>query len=687
MPKHVHVIFKTHLDVGFTDYAGEVLRKYIEQYIPQAIRLARQLREKGHAERFIWTTGSWLIYEYLERVDPTARREMEQAILAGDIRWHALPFTTHSELMDPGLFKAGIGLSQTLDCRFGMTTIAAKMTDVPGHTRGIVPLMAAAGVRFLHIGVNPACPSPEVPDVFRWRDAASQAELLVMYHKNNYGSAMTIDGLDHAIAFAHTGDNNGPQSAEQIIEQYSHLRQQFPADNITASTMEPFAHALLDIRDQFPVVEDELGDTWIHGVGTDPQKVAQFRELSRLRNTWLAQGADPDDPAVAAFTRSLLVIPEHTWGMDEKTHLADYSHYTRCAFAQARAKDRVDEIIPEAVSYATQFKEHGAPQRFSRFEASWTEQRDYITQAVDALHNSPVCEETSKALTELTPVYPDDTMTALFSGKLETAHFTVQVDQQTGALTGLCAKQTGKEWAGIDNPLGLFRYETFSAADYDRYLGDYAVNMEHRWCCDWAIPDFSKPGLQPEDSEYACFLPSVQRLLHRREADADYVLCELHLPESVQERYGAPRHLTLEYRFPDAEPVVEITLQWFNKSANRMPEACWLSFTPAVTQPNAWHLDKLGTLISPLEVVPGGNRNLHAVSTGACYAGTDGQLTLETLDAALIAPGTPRLLQFDRTQPDLTGGMHINLYNNIWGTNFPMWYEDDARFRVTLRMV
>jgi len=26
---------------------------------------------------------------------------MEEGILAGDIAWHALPFTTHSELMDP----------------------------------------------------------------------------------------------------------------------------------------------------------------------------------------------------------------------------------------------------------------------------------------------------------------------------------------------------------------------------------------------------------------------------------------------------------------------------------------------------------------------------------------------------------------------------------------------------------
>jgi len=32
----------------------------------------------------------------------------------------------------------------------------------------------------------------------------------------------------------------------------------------------------------------------------------------------------------------------------------------------------------------------------------------------------------------------------------------------------------------------------------------------------------------------------------------------------------------------------------------------------------------------------------------------------------------------------LTKGMHFDLYNNLWGTNFPMWFEDDCRFRFRL---
>ena len=60
--------------------------------------------------------------------------------------------------MSPALFRAGLSFSQELDRRFGVRTTAAKMTDVPGHTLGIVPLLAEAGVRFLHLGVNTASP-------------------------------------------------------------------------------------------------------------------------------------------------------------------------------------------------------------------------------------------------------------------------------------------------------------------------------------------------------------------------------------------------------------------------------------------------------------------------------------------------------------------------------------------------
>ena len=88
-----------------------------------------------------------------------------------------------------------------------------------------------------------------------------------------------------------------------------------------------------------PVVTEEIGDTWIHGVGTDPKKVSQFRELSRLRNQWLTdQRVRPDDGRLAEFSRFLLLVSEHTWGMDEKKHLNDYINYDRHQFDAARVQ-------------------------------------------------------------------------------------------------------------------------------------------------------------------------------------------------------------------------------------------------------------------------------------------------------------------------------------------------------------
>ncbi len=41
--KKVFVVSKTHLDLGFTDYAENIRQKYINTFIPSAINLAKQV--------------------------------------------------------------------------------------------------------------------------------------------------------------------------------------------------------------------------------------------------------------------------------------------------------------------------------------------------------------------------------------------------------------------------------------------------------------------------------------------------------------------------------------------------------------------------------------------------------------------------------------------------------------------
>lgn len=63
------------------------------------------------------------------------------------------------------------------------------MTDVPGHTRGLVGPLAGSGITFLDIGVNAASTPPDVPPLFVWKDADG-ALLTVMYHRTAYGGVV-----------------------------------------------------------------------------------------------------------------------------------------------------------------------------------------------------------------------------------------------------------------------------------------------------------------------------------------------------------------------------------------------------------------------------------------------------------------------------------------------------------------
>ena len=64
--KLVHVVFKSHLDIGFTDLAANVTENYLVKLIPAAMKTAEELRNRGGPERFVWTTGSWLIHTCLK---------------------------------------------------------------------------------------------------------------------------------------------------------------------------------------------------------------------------------------------------------------------------------------------------------------------------------------------------------------------------------------------------------------------------------------------------------------------------------------------------------------------------------------------------------------------------------------------------------------------------------------------
>ncbi|MGQ8338236.1 DUF5054 domain-containing protein [Sunxiuqinia sp. A32] len=652
--KKVHLIFKTHLDIGFTDLAANVINTYMSEFIPAALSLSENLRSQRVEDRFVWTTGSWLIYQFLEKSNSAMRRRMEKAIEAGDMVWHGLPFTTHSEVADSSLFDLGIQLSAELDQRFGRKTIAAKMTDVPGHTMGIVPVLEKNGIEFLHIGVNPASTPPSVPPLSKWRTPEG-SEVLLMYQKN-YGDTMIIPGTQTAVSISFTGDNHGPQTPEQIANIYKNLRLQFPNAEVIASDLNAVARDVINIKNQLPVIEQELGDTWIHGIASDPLKIAQFREISRFRNNLLENktinfGSRTD----LSFGIPLLMVAEHTWGLDVKTWLKDWDLYNPTDFLAAKSQSK-----------------------YSLMEKSWNEKREYIRDGISALPND-IAFSAQKNLESLIPKQPSKDGFVNVSENsqiIDTEFYELEIDEVTGAIIKLKDKSTNLDWATKDKPLCLFTYQTFSDKDYTRFLDQYLTQKTK-----WAFGDFGKIGLDKTNAISKTWYPLLQELSMKDDELGKHILIELAVLDEDQEPVGGcARNINVEIFFPFNKKEVQATLQWFNKPAYRLPEASWFSFVPPVANGN-WMVDKMGLPVDIMNVVDNGNRKLHSTQKGAWYKSEEHKCQIESIDAPLVAVGERNLLNFDNKIPMADDGIHFCLHDNVWGTNFRMWFDDDMKYR------
>jgi len=632
MIKEIIVVFKTHLDIGFTDFAAAVVEKYNREFIPSAIATGEELANSS--EGFVWTTGSWLIHNYLRTMPEPEAERCRKAIRAGHLRWHGLPFTMHSEAASTDLFEYGLSLSKELDAEFGLTTIASKCTDVTGHTIGIVPMLNRAGVKFLHIGVNPACTNPEVPGIFRWRESEGN-EIIVMYQKD-YGDFAEIPGTGTALFIAYTGDNMGPQSPAWVNGIYEKLYEEYPEAEIKAGSLDDIAVELLKIKDDLPVVTQEIGDTWIHGVGSDPQKNNRFRSLLRLVENW-------DDSVKRGVYQHLLSIPEHTWGLDEKTHLNDHDNFARETFDAVRGEER-----------------------YLKMERSWQEQRAYLDEAIATLDGQYRAEAEASQQEWKIP-YPDLSMyKSVNAAEFHKNGWVIAFDK-TGAVNKL--EKDGVVYADEAHRLAVLQYDVYSETEVNAFIDRYATNKP-----DWALEDLGKIGLSKELDSAKSFGAGCDGIY---ESDDGFLI--LIKPErDAHTQFGFPAKAILKVSLTPDKVLFDFA--WFDKPALRMPEGLWLGFNPvrALTQ-----IEKLGRWVDPKDVVSCGNRELHATGGLIDFDG----IMLNTIDAPVIAIDKPYLYAFYNQVPTCDKGVWVNLFNNQYGTNFPMWYEGDARFRFEMKKV
>ena len=627
----VYVVFKTHLDVGFTDLSSVVTARYMQDFIPKALDVADRLEADGKGERYVWTTGSWLVWKYLQSASPEEVARLEKAIQRGDIVWNGVPYTVESETMNLDLFNTSLLVSHRLDEKYGKHTIAAKMTDVPGHTRSIIAPMAKVGIRFLHIGVNPASPIPNVPEFCRWRDP--EGNELILAYQQDYGTESLLPGGKVAISINFTGDNHGPHSYEQVKAIYADLRKRYPKAQLICASFNEIAKELLAIQESLPVVTSEIGDTWIYGYGGAPIRMAKFRALSTLYSKWLKEGKlEQASDASLNFALELGLIAEHTQGMDIKTHLRNWDKYDMDKFIAARQTEP-----------------------FRKVEASWREIDQYLESSLQYLPLS--LQEEAQAAFDIID-HPEQPR---FSSKSETADESWSLPLLGGKLK-----------------IGGLLYQMYDSHDYDRYLDNY---LRARY--GWALDDLGKTGLDSSKA-VSVSLPAkvIQKETTKKKGGTDY-LYELAFParEGVDARAYPEKmyaHVFADKKGRKAE--VEVTI--WNKPAVRLPEAYWLSFE--ADDILSLVAEKIGQPVDLLDVVEKGNRQMHGIDRYVDLITSAGTIRIWSETAFLVNVGEARGINYSTNYPDKRGGIHFNLNNNLWGTNFSMWDEGSLTYRFTL---
>ncbi|RTE10646.1 DUF5054 domain-containing protein [Paenibacillus whitsoniae] len=716
----IYIVFKTHVDLGFTDLASHVVTQYKEQMMDEVASVCEETKADGPDHHYVWTLPAWMLSVCLDTKDAKRKARIEALIRNGQLRWHGLPFTTHTEFCGTEEYIRGLYYSENLRQQYGHTAISAKMTDVPGHTWMLPTLLKQAGIEFLHLGVN-ACSAPvDVPRLFQW-EGPDGSRVLTYYSKGAYGTDLTPpDDWPYPIwlALLQTSDNDGPHDGHAVRGLLAEIAKKYPDTVVKIGTMDDFAQDFIrrDFQD-IPVVRKDLADTWIHGIGTYPEEVARVRrlrpaiaKLESLSTLAAVQGlGDKCDAAVIADAyEHTLLFGEHTWGIDIKSNLLPGRNSMRAFGKEAMAKDR--ERFPDS---------------YAKTEASWLEQKAYVDRAEEALSRlRPLTAEGSAIVGVYNPsawerrtakvsldVYGSGTlidretqetyrvnrdgevcldrigpmryrtfvfeanseaekageMAGIASGHavLENQTIRIEVSQATGAIVSFYDKRNQKEWAA-GGSFGRYEYEVYGKVEILDFVKAYSYDLT-----DWYVNDFGKPGYPRIDHQsYAVQLKKVS--ISNGEG---WGAIEIHFttPEESWERFGNGEEVRLSIRLDEGQPFADLGVHVLRKASTAYAESGHFTFALNAAHPS-YRFQKLGSVVNPLaDIEKGANTRLHCASHWVDVQDGPVGLAIMPMDTPLFSIGEKGIYQYSKTYTPQQPDLHFNLFNNQWGTNFPQW--------------
>jgi len=729
----VWVVFKTHFDLGFTDLPENVFKRYRAEMMDNALGVIEKNTSQSPEKKFAWTVSGWPLQAQIlgPLQTPERKARIEKAIKDGTLVVHGLPFTTHTESLDYEDLVRGLGYSSVICRTYGLPlTISAKMTDVPSHSWVLPTLLNNAGIKFLQLGCNPASQYPRFPELFWW-EGADGSKILCNYTAL-YGSGIKPTEnwpCKNYLSMQMTGDNHGPPSAADIDKLLAYAKKEMPGVKIHFGTLDDFAKAVLAENPKLPTVKGDTPDTWIHGLMTNPQETKIARNIRPLEsaldmlntqmNIWGVPTSFLPEKLAKAYEQSLLYA-EHTWGMNAEygprySYGDEWKKWLDEAKAEPIPADGDYSKLSNSNSHKTQT---GSKTKWLK---SYDAKRQYIKNTNDIVTTelesrlsvlAKSVNANGKRLVVYNPLpwqrsgriaVPGEKDQFVFvkdipaggyvtilekdmkkeetvtdeKTALETPNFKVIFDLKKGGIISLWDKKANRELVDKSSKyvLGQFLHERFSANEVDKWFNSYSRIKDG-----WGLDDLGKPGIPSADKvPYLAFSPDNWKIEITHSQTADIAKLSTTKTDGFAEKY------TLVFIFPRNESFVDVEWKVENKTADKQPEGGWLCFPFSIDKPT-FTVGRLGGPINPAtDIVPGTNRNLMAVNTGVMLTQKDHSgVGLSPIDSPLLSFGEPGLWKFSMDYVPTVPTVFVNLYNNMWNTNFALWQGGSWTERVRI---
>ena len=724
--KEIIFVFKSHHDIGYTDYAEGVLQTYSRVNFPEAQALIDRTGKQPKGQQFVWTVAGWPMQEVLERAEPGVKAKLEASIVNGNLVFHALPFNMETESTDPEMMVRGLNVSSSLARQFHLPLPRdAKQTDVPSHSWFLPTLLKHSGVDILHIGCNPASKSPDVPGLFWW-EGPDGSRLMTFYYPIYYGTQlMPPAGWKYKtwLAIMFHNDNQGPPAYQEMQEMIAKAHKMAPNATIRIGRISDFYDAIVKEHAQLPVVRGDMPDTWIHGYMSMPREVKGSRKVSTdlfalesantLYKLWTGHGADISREVAGAYLNDLL-FDEHTFGM-AISHGWGGTWVYGDAFKAARAQGDYDvlerswkekgdrefeaeKIVVPSLRWqmnemAEQVNVRGA-RIFVYNSLPWQRSGMVMLGENSQWNKGTVVKDLQTG--EMYPLANKDNILRFYAkdipamgyrtylllkdadiasanslgvdekeNRIENQYYTILFDPAKGAISSIIEKKTGREMVDTHSQYGFgqYLYERFSKEDAKAYTSTYV-----KAGIGWAEPELGRPNLTPG--------PHVTEM--GGQAKMEYSRDVTGIRATM--RFASSANLPHDYSITVTLPANEarIGLEWAinNKPAEPWPEAGWISLPFNVYNPS-FRVGRLGAVVDPAkDFIKGSNFDYFFLNTGMAVIDSAGKgFGISAPDAPGVSLDRPGLWKYSGYFAPQKPNVFVNLYNNVWSTNFTEWIE------------